>query len=353
MRFDSAAKWYTFGTHAIFGETKEVTFTKLARKAALSWVNHGNYELARNCLKNLSPQGYNEAGTHFLAFMIDSAQGNELPAIQAIDRLMSSVDFKPETLLYAAQQANQRGLQNLLHHILQKTLEATSGASGSHFIQGLDMVILLRSLIRIDLSNLSAPHRNRANDKQRIMQHYRAAKEMLIQSQDAGAIQVSSSDATWLWKSAFNTCISATQDWPEDLVFEFFGLTADLISLTRKIPTSLEEADAHQTRDSLPVRVSGRRDDSGLNTDRDEFRRTQARIQALEKLNKIRACLCVWEFETYSLGDAWDAMKLFMQELEGVHQSQPYISAQVTESIAEIACQNPRLSTPCKSAHTS
>jgi hypothetical protein len=65
-------------------------------------------------------------------------------AIQAIDRLMSSLDFKPETLLYAAQQANQRGLQNLLHHILQKTLEATSGATGTHFIQGLDMVILLR-----------------------------------------------------------------------------------------------------------------------------------------------------------------------------------------------------------------
>ncbi|PLW50048.1 hypothetical protein PCANC_08191 [Puccinia coronata f. sp. avenae] len=370
MRFDSAAKWYTFGTHAIFGETKEVTFTKLARKAALSWVNHGNYELARNCLKNLSPQGYNEAGTHFLAFMIDSAQGNELPAIQAIDRLMSSVDFKPETLLYAAQQANQRGLQNLLHHILQKTLEATSGASGSHFIQGLDMVILLRSLIRIDLSNLSAPHRNRANDKQRIMQHYRAAKEMLIQSQDAGAIQVSSSDATWLWKSAFNTCISATQDWPEDLVFEFFGLTADLISLTRKIPTSLEEAQTltrHEIHCRFACLAGGMT--QALNTDREEFRRknmeqpllasikhlkrlaqdaqdTGSDPGFLEKLNKIRACLCVWEFETYSLGDAWDAMELFMQELEGVHQSQPYISAQVTESIAEIACQNPRLSTP-------
>jgi len=78
MRFDSAAKWYTFGTHRIFAETKEVTFTKLARKAALSWVNHGNYELARNSLKSLPPQGYNEAGTHFLALMIDSAQGDEL-----------------------------------------------------------------------------------------------------------------------------------------------------------------------------------------------------------------------------------------------------------------------------------
>ncbi|PLW04497.1 hypothetical protein PCASD_24501 [Puccinia coronata f. sp. avenae] len=195
---------------------------------------------------------------------------------------------------------------------------------------------------------------------------------MLIQSQDAGAIQVSSSDATWLWKSAFNTCISATQDWPEDLVFEFFGLTADLISLTRKIPTSLEEAQTltrHEIHCRFACLAGGMT--QALNTDREEFRRpllasikhlkrlaqdaqdTGSDPGFLEKLNKIRACLCVWEFETYSLGDAWDAMELFMQELEGVHQSQPYISAQVTESIAEIACQNPRLSTPCKSAHTS
>lgn len=57
---------------------------------------------------------------------------------------MSSLDFKPETLLYAAQQASHRGLQKLLHYILQKTLEATSGAVGGRFIEGLDMVVLLR-----------------------------------------------------------------------------------------------------------------------------------------------------------------------------------------------------------------
>ncbi|KAA1107108.1 hypothetical protein PGT21_002436 [Puccinia graminis f. sp. tritici] len=364
MRFDSAAEWYKFGTHPIFVETKEATFTKLARKAALSWVNHGNYELARNSLKNLPPQGYNEAGTHFLAFMIDSAQGNELPAIQAIDRLMSSLDFKPETLLYAAQQANQRGLQNLLHHILQKTLEATSGATGTHFIQGLDMVILLRSLIRIDLSNLAIPHRNRTNDEQRILQHYRAAKEMLIQSQEAGAIQVSSKDATWLWKTAFNTCVGATNDWPEDLVFEFFGLTADLISLTRKIPTSLEEAQTltkHEIHCRFACLAGGMT--QALNTDREDYRRpllnsikllkklsqdaqdTAPDGAFLEKLSKIRACLCVWEFETYSMGNDWQAIRYFMEELELNQQSQAFISTQVTESIAGIACQNPSLPT--------
>ncbi|WAQ92904.1 hypothetical protein PtA15_17A386 [Puccinia triticina] len=369
MRFDLAARWYTFGTHAVFVETKEATFAKLARKAALSWVNHGNYELARNSLKNLPPQGYNEAGTHFLAFMIDSAQGNELPAIQSIDRLMSSLDFKPETLLYAAQQANHRGLQNLLHHILQKTLEATSGATGTHFIQGLDMVILLRSLIRIDLSNLSVPHRNRANDEQRILQHYRAAKEMLIQSQEASAIQVSSKDATWLWKTAFNTCVSATHDWPEDLVFEFFGLTADLISLTRKIPTSIEEVQT-LTRHEIHCRfacLAGSMTQA-LNTDRDDYRRKNleqpllASIKQLkklsqgaqdiasdgafsEKLGKIRACLCVWEFETYSMGNDWEAIRYFIEDLELGQESQAFISTQVTESIAEIACQNHSLPT--------
>jgi hypothetical protein len=31
MRFDSAAEWYKFGTHPVFVETREATFTKLAR----------------------------------------------------------------------------------------------------------------------------------------------------------------------------------------------------------------------------------------------------------------------------------------------------------------------------------
>ncbi|KNF04742.1 hypothetical protein, variant 2 [Puccinia striiformis f. sp. tritici PST-78] len=372
MRFDSAAKWYTFGTHAIFLETKEVTFTKLARKAALSWVNHGNYELARNSLRNLTPQGYNEAGTHFLSFMIDSAQGNELPAIQAIDRLINSLDFKPETLLYAAQQANSRGLQNLLHHILQKTLESTSGANGAHFINGLDMVILLRSLIRIDLSNLAVPHRNRANDEQRILQHYKAAKEMLIQSQEARAIQVSFKDATWLWKTAFNTCVSATEDWPEDLVFEFFGLTADLISLTRKIPTSLEEAQAltrHEIHCRFACLAGGMT--QALYGDRDDYHRqnnleqplltsikqlkrlskdaqdigSSSDLNFIEKLNKIRSCLTVWEFEIYSMGNDWEAIRFFMKELEINQESQAFISTQVTQSIAEVACQDASLPT--------
>ncbi|POW21742.1 hypothetical protein PSHT_02057, partial [Puccinia striiformis] len=416
MRFDSAAKWYTFGTHAIFLETKEVTFTKLARKAALSWVNHGNYELARNSLRNLTPQGYNEAGTHFLSFMIDSAQGNELPgkianyplskadlhakilkpvffflsqkhpsefadmnkqkkAIQAIDRLINSLDFKPETLLYAAQQANSRGLQNLLHHILQKTLESTSGANGAHFINGLDMVILLRSLIRIDLSNLAVPHRNRANDEQRILQHYKAAKEMLIQSQEARAIQVSFKDATWLWKTAFNTCVSATEDWPEDLVFEFFGLTADLISLTRKIPTSLEEAQAltrHEIHCRFACLAGGMT--QALYGDRDDYHRnnleqplltsikqlkrlskdaqdigSSSDLNFIEKLNKIRSCLTVWEFEIYSMGNDWEAIRFFMKELEINQESQAFISTQVTQSIAEVACQDASLPTECMS----
>jgi hypothetical protein len=130
---------------------------------------------------------------------------------------------------------------------------------------------------------------------------------MLIQSQEAGAIQVSSKDATWLWKtgqsessskisglvpgdsgyllmfcfsifgkSAFNTCVGATNDWPEDLVFEFFGLTADLISLTRKIPTSLEEAQTltkHEIHCRFACLAGGMT--QALNTDREDYRRVR------------------------------------------------------------------------------
>lgn len=159
--FENAAKWYGFGTHRLFLETEELTFTKLARKASLSWVNHGNYEMAEACLTKLPSHGQEEAGTHFISFMIDSAQGLEDQAAHAIDRMMSCMDFKPETLLYAARQAEQRGLQKLLHHILQSILDATSGHGDVRVLEGLDLVILLRSLIKIDMSNFKTSHRDK------------------------------------------------------------------------------------------------------------------------------------------------------------------------------------------------
>ncbi|MBW0469183.1 hypothetical protein O181_008898 [Austropuccinia psidii MF-1] len=367
MKFEIAAKWYSFGTHGIFLAIQDMTFSKLTRKAALCWVNHGNYDLARDCLKALFERGNNEAGTHFINFMIDSAQGNEAPAMQAIDRIMSSIDFKPEMLLYAARQANQRGLQKLLYHVLQKVLEASLDDAGSQNIQGLDVVVLLRSLIRIDLSDIHYSGRDIISDAERTLQHYRIAKEMMIQADTTGRCVVSAKDATWLWKTAFNSCISATTNWPESLVFEFFGLTADLISLTRKIPTNLEEVRllvrheihcrfaylAGTMSQALSIEIGEHNRDElyqsltesltvlkKLCESTQEFPTDNAYF---EKLMRIRACLCVWEFEIYVLGDEWDAIKKLMRELESANQSHPFVTNSVLESIAEIACQTPRI----------
>jgi hypothetical protein len=41
----------------------------------------------------------------------------------------------------------------------------------------------------------------------------------------------------------------------------------------------------------------------------------------LEKLSKIRACLCVWEFETYSMGNDWQAIRYFMEVGHDSHSS--------------------------------
>ncbi|CAH7686639.1 expressed protein [Phakopsora pachyrhizi] len=129
MSFRTAAEWYEFGTHPLFLETGNLTFAKLTRKASLSWLNHGNYEFAGRCLKSLPSICFKESGTHFLSFMIEAAQGNEENAARAIDRIMACLDFKTESLLYAARQADHRGLKGLLHHILEKILDATVGGS--------------------------------------------------------------------------------------------------------------------------------------------------------------------------------------------------------------------------------
>ncbi|KAI8460871.1 hypothetical protein BY996DRAFT_6409086 [Phakopsora pachyrhizi] len=147
MSFRTAAEWYEFGTHPLFLETGNLTFAKLTRKASLSWLNHGNYEFAGRCLKSLPSICFKESGTHFLSFMIEAAQGNEENAARAIDRIMACLDFKTESLLYAARQADHRGLKGLLHHILEKILDATVGGSVRSAVEELDLVILLRRVI--------------------------------------------------------------------------------------------------------------------------------------------------------------------------------------------------------------
>lgn len=58
---------------------------------------------------------------------------------------MSSIDFKPQTLLYAAREADQRGLKVLLNYILQELLQMISGDNMANTaVKGLDASILLR-----------------------------------------------------------------------------------------------------------------------------------------------------------------------------------------------------------------
>lgn len=49
----------------------------------------------------------------------------------------------------------------------------------------------------------------------------------------------------------------------------------------------------------------------------------------------------------YSLGNDGEAMKYFMKELELSQQSQVFVTSEVAESIAEIACKNSSLSIEC------
>lgn len=66
-------------------------------------------------------------------------------AIASIGRMMSSIDFKPQTLLYAAREADQRGLKVLLNYILQELLQMISGDNMANTaVKGLDASILLR-----------------------------------------------------------------------------------------------------------------------------------------------------------------------------------------------------------------
>ncbi|KAI8460872.1 hypothetical protein BY996DRAFT_6700540, partial [Phakopsora pachyrhizi] len=136
---------------------------------------------------------------------------------------------------------------------------------------------------------------------------------------------------------AFNSCIGITSDWKPDLVLEFFDISADLIELSRKIPSALEEVqplihhEVHCRFASLAGRLN-----QALNSDLREDDRTElshsltnaiSRLKKLcneseelsldgpsaEKLTKIKCCIWVWEFETYCLGRDWSSVEDFIQ----------------------------------------
>ncbi|KAH9817223.1 hypothetical protein DFH28DRAFT_1094573 [Melampsora americana] len=365
--FISAARWFTIGTHSMFHTVYDLTFGKLTRKGALSYMNAGDYDSARKFLSGLSAEAQNTASYNFINFMIEIALGNEQTAVESIKRMMNCIDFKPQTLIFAARQADQRGLKELLNFIFQELLSLISGDSVSRSspIEGLDPIILLRWLIRMDLARIESSSGDDLEYAEKAFEHYSLAQRILEQQRyDDGSDRINAKDATWLWKTAFNTCISKSTTWPTSLSLRFFDLTSDLIHLTRKLPVTMQESreminhELHCQFAHLAGTVNSTLGIEYKDNDQDRNHgRFSKLIELVLKVKKlceeieiisietnsnqdlciIESCLCVWEFEGLSKIQDWNRIEEFTIALEGMAGVKGYITTSVLETIADVA----------------
>lgn len=365
--FINAARWFTIGTHSMFHTVYDLTFGKLTRKGALSYMNAGYYDSARKLLSGLSHEAQQTASYNFIDFMIETALGNEQIAMESIKRMMSCIDFKPQTMIFAAKQADQRGLKGLLNFIFQELLSLISGDSiaRSSPIEGLDPIILLRWLIRMDLARIDTSPDDDLEYAEKAFEHYTLAQSILEkQRYDDGSEKINAKDATWLWKTAFNTCISKSTTWPTPLSLRFFDLTSDLIHLTRKLPVTMQESremihhELHCQFAHLAGTVNNTLGIELKENDQDKHHeRFSKLIELISKVKQlceeieiisietnsnqnlliIESCLCVWEFEGFSKIQHWSRIEEFLISLEEMAGVKGYITTSVLETIADVA----------------
>ncbi|EGG02845.1 uncharacterized protein MELLADRAFT_109837 [Melampsora larici-populina 98AG31] len=364
--FINAARWFTIGTHSMFHTVYDLTFGKLTRKGALSFMNAGDYDSARKLLSGLSSEAQETASYNFIHFMIETALGNEQTAMESIKRMMSCIDFKPQTMIFAARQADQRGLKEVLNFIFQELLSLISGDSiaRSSPIEGLDPIILLRWLIRMDLARIETSSGDDLEYAEKAFEHYSLAQRILEkQRYNDGSEKINAKDATWLWKTAFNTCIGKSTTWPNSLSLRFFDLTSDLINLTRKLPVTMQESremihhELHCRFAHLAGTVNNTLGSESKDNDQDKYH--ERFLNLIELISKVKtlceeieiisietnsnqnlliieSCLCVWEFEGFSKIQDWNRIAEFLSSLEEMAGVKGHITTSVLETIADV-----------------
>lgn len=164
--FSLAAGWFALGTHPIFAELGDTTVPKLARKSALCWIRAGEREQVEETLKKgtgLAGKREHDAADEVVRFVSAITQDDEdggqslLPTVvligthpdlgtwttaaRALNRMLSSPNFDPQMLLFAAKHAVDRGFKQLFHTILTRVLDVSQRGVQ---LDGVDTMILIR-----------------------------------------------------------------------------------------------------------------------------------------------------------------------------------------------------------------
>ncbi|RSH91691.1 hypothetical protein EHS25_009060 [Saitozyma podzolica] len=210
-RYEQAAQWYELATHPAFAKFGSKNFSQCRRRAALAYINAGDYEAAARLIA-LCPAG--EAATQYLRFLVAINSGSVKAAIEAVHLMIECADVQGKQLILMASVAYEKGAEATLMKVLSIVLEALDG-SDIIWETHIERITLIRCLIRLTLLEIE-----KAEEKETLLG---TLVGYFATGEPAAAF------ATSLTKYSYNTGIRAALEWGSQAAPDLFDCAAQLM----------------------------------------------------------------------------------------------------------------------------
>ncbi|KAG8907771.1 hypothetical protein FRB99_002270 [Tulasnella sp. 403] len=237
-QYPLAAEWFLLATHQCFESTAAANTSKCLRKAALSYVQAGQYAKAT---ATMSKCPGNEAATHYVLFLSAAYQGLEDEAIRAIQAMVKAPDFDRKMLLLATKLAHESQMRNLVLAILEgllKTLKSDAAVESE-----VEAVTLIRCIIRVIADLIRQPLADIPFLSKELLRHFGTAIDVIEAALRNKSASLIAKDISWLWRTAYNTAVQGCASWDEFQVADLFICAQQLMELYCKAVVGDSEAE--------------------------------------------------------------------------------------------------------------
>ncbi|KAK0506685.1 hypothetical protein EDD18DRAFT_1059774, partial [Armillaria luteobubalina] len=240
-RWSDAADWFIAGGHRLFRGTSPGSEGKCCRKAALCYVEKGEYAKAQAVIRRCPGD---EAATNYVVFLIAVKQGIDDEAIRAVQDMIKSPDFSRKMLLLATQVSHESANKRILLAALEALLKTLKLKSEGEPV--LEAMALLRCIIKLVLRLLTEPAADKLVLIGTMVEHFRTAKILIEAANAQKALNLITKDISWLWRTAFNCAVQGCSEWEgsgcEERISDLFDIARDVSN--RASSTSPVDVDA-------------------------------------------------------------------------------------------------------------
>ncbi|KAF9467007.1 hypothetical protein BDZ94DRAFT_1212000 [Collybia nuda] len=227
-KWGEAADWFLAGSHKLFGIRSPSASAKCFRKAALCYIEQGEYARASTVIRRCPA---NEAKTHYVMFLTAVHQGLEDEAVTAVQDILKAPDFDRKMLLLATQISHQSEMKVVLLSVLEALLKTLKiGNSGETVVEAMT---LIRCIIRLALGLLVDPTTNKIILIDTVVKHFHTARILVEAAYAQKATPLISKDISWLWRTAYNCAVQGCSEWEhcERQISDLFDVCRDMLEV--------------------------------------------------------------------------------------------------------------------------